>query len=40
MKMEALTEPNDKKALKEGRERVVAPIISIQLDTSTCQRIV
>ena len=40
IKMEELAEPDDKKALKEGRERVVAPIISIQLDTSTCQRIV
>jgi len=40
IKMEVSAELDDKKALKEGRERVVAPIISIQLDTSTCQRIV
>ena len=40
IKMEELAEPDDKKALKEGRERVVAPIISVQLDTSMCQRIV
>jgi len=38
--MEASAEPDDKKAPKEGRERVVAPIISVQLNTSMCQRIV
>jgi len=40
IKMEASAESDDKKALKEGRERVVAPVISIQLDMSMCQRIV
>jgi len=34
--MEASAEPNDKKAPKEGRERVVALVILVQLNTSMC----
>jgi len=34
IKIEALTELNNKKALKKGRERVVAPVIVIQLNIS------
>ena len=36
IKIEVLAEPDDKKALKEGRERVVAPVILVQLNTSMC----
>ena len=38
--MEVSAEPNNKKALKEGRERVIALVILVQLDMSMCQRIV
>jgi len=34
--MEVLIEPNDKKAPKKERKRVMAPVISVQLNTSMC----